>query len=57
MIKKTLLIVSLIMLSFMVSACSISNTSKIVSTNDKIYNFYCDALFETQNGKYCGGEY
>ena len=49
MIKKTLLIVSLIMLSFMVSACSISNTSKIVSTNDKIYNFYCDALLETQN--------
>ncbi len=48
-IKKSLLIVMMLILSVFISACDFTNTSKITSTDENIYNYYCDILLETQN--------
>ncbi len=47
--KKSLMILVMMMFCFVLTACDFTNSSKIVSTDENIYNYYCDVLLETQN--------
>ncbi len=47
--KKIIIMCLTVMFCFLFSACNFTNTSKILSTNENIYNFYCDSLLKTQN--------
>ncbi len=48
-ITKTFLIIMMLVICVFVSACDLTTTSKITSTDENIYNYYCDTLLETQN--------